>query len=64
MDDLIFGTDQAEHNQRLEAALMRIEKAGATLNPQKWEFSKSKLTFLGHVIDANGITADPEQSWK
>ena len=63
MDDvLIFGKDQTEHDQRLEAALMHIEKAGATLNPQKCEFSKNKLTFLGHVIDADGITADPDKT--
>ena len=35
MDDvLIFRKDQAEHDRRLEAALKRIEEAGATLNPQ------------------------------
>lgn len=63
MDDvLIFGRTQAEHDRRLEAVLTRIEKAGVTLNPQKCEFSKNKLTFLGHVIDANGITADPEKT--
>ena len=63
MDDvLIFGKDQAEHDKRLEAALKRIEEAGATLNPQKCEFRRSKITFLGHVIDENGITADPEKT--
>ena len=35
---------------------------GVTLNPQKCEFSKDKLTFLGHVIDAEGIKADPEKT--
>ena len=63
MDDvLIFGKDQTENDGRLEAALMHIEKAGMTLNPQKCEFSKEKLTFLGHVINANGITANPEKT--
>ena len=63
MDDiLIFGKDQSEHDQRLEAVLRRIEDAGATLNPQKCEFSRDKLTFLGHVIDAEGIRADPEKT--
>ena len=63
MDDvLIFGQNQTKHNRRLEAVLMCIEKAGATLNPQKCEFSKNKLTFLGHVIDESGVTADPEKT--
>ena len=34
MDDVaIIGKDQAEPDRRLEAALKRIEEAGATLNP-------------------------------
>ena len=63
MDDvLIWGRNQADHDQRLEAALKRIEEAGATVNPQKCEFNKTKITFLGHVIDAEGIRADPEKT--
>ena len=38
MDVLIFGKDPTKHDQWLKAALQRIEKAGATLNPQKCEF--------------------------
>ena len=61
MDDvLIFGKDQTEQDQQVKAALQRIKKATLTLNPQKCEFSK--LTFLGHIIDANGITADPKKT--
>ena len=60
MDDvLVFGQDQAEHDLRLEAVLRRVEEAGATLNPEKCEFNRESLTFLGHVIDATGIRADP-----
>jgi hypothetical protein len=33
-----------------------------TLNPQKCEFRKRKITFLGNAIDKNGITADPEKT--
>ena len=52
---LIIEKDQAEHDQRLEAALICIEKAGMTLNIQKCELSKNKITLLGHVIDANDM---------
>ena len=63
MDDiLIFGKDQAEHDARLEAALTRIEAAGATLNSQKCEFGKRSLKFLGHLIDETGIRADPDKT--
>ncbi len=63
MDDvLVFGRDQAEHDTRLTAVLKQVESAGATLNPEKCEFSRKSLKFLGHIIDANGIRADPEKT--
>ena len=52
MDDiLIFGKDQTEHDQHLETALKCILNANGTLIPPKYEFSKTKITFLGYVID-------------
>ena len=63
MDDvLVFGRDQAEHDTRLTAVLKQVESAEATLNPEKCEFSRKSLKFLGHIIDANGIRADPEKT--
>ena len=63
MDDiLVFGKDKTEHDQHLEAVLRRIEEAGATLNSNKCEFGKKSLTFLGHVIDEDGIRADPAKT--
>ena len=61
-DVLIYGKNQAEQSQCLEAALKRIEEDGATINPQKCEFSKRNITSLGHVIDTEGIRADPEKT--
>ena len=60
MDDvLVFGNDKAEHDARLAAALDRIRDGGVTLNREKCEFEKTKLLYLGHVIDHQGIQADP-----
>ena len=63
MDDvLIFGNTQAEHNSRLTEVLKRLQKAGVTLNPEKCEFPRSSVKFLGHLIDEAGIKADPEKT--
>lgn len=63
MDDiLVFGSDRAQHDTRLLSVLQRIESAGVTLNTQKCEFGKTSIKFLGHVIDENGIRADPEKT--
>ena len=60
MDDvLVFGSNIAEHDIRLTAALDRIRNGGVTLNREECKFEKNKLLFLGHVLD---IQADPEKT--
>ena len=62
MDDvLVFGKDQTEYDERLKAVLQKIETAGATLNPSKCQFRKHQLKFLGHLVDEQGIRADPDK---
>ena len=63
MDDvLIFGHTQQEHDRRLHSALSKIQKAGLTLNADKCEFNKSEISFLGHVINHQGISPDPQKT--
>ena len=63
MDDvLVFGSDQAEHDERLTTVLKRLEEAKVTLNREKCKFSRRRLDFLGHVIDETGIRADPAKT--
>ena len=44
-DILISGSNQQEHDARLQEVLERIQAAGLTLNEQKCEFSRDHLTF-------------------
>ena len=46
-DILVFGQSQEDHDQRLESALKRINKAGVTLNSEKCEISKGSVKFFG-----------------
>ena len=63
MDDvLVFGSDTKEHNERLTAALKKIETAGVTRNPSKCQFGKNQLKFLRYLIDHEGIRANPEKT--
>ena len=63
MDDvLIFGWDKTEHGNRLTAVLTTLQSAGVTLNKDKCLFGQDRLlTILGHVVDKNGISADPDK---
>ena len=61
MDDvLIWGATQSEHDERLRKTLTRLQEAGVTLN-DKCDFSKSRIKFLGQLIDATGVSADPDK---
>ncbi|KAL7833199.1 hypothetical protein SRHO_G00302170 [Serrasalmus rhombeus] len=61
MDDvLIWGATQQQHDERLQATLSRLQEAGVTLN-EKCEFFKSQIKFLGQIIEASGVRADPEK---
>ena len=58
---LVYGTNMEEHDCRLKTVLEKIRSAGLTLNPSKCEFTKTSITFLGHVINDKGISADPQK---
>ena len=60
-DVLVYGQDQKSHDSRLRAVLSRLDGAGVTLNSKKCSFNQRELTFLGHVINKDGISADPEK---
>ena len=63
MDDvLIFGANRAEHDARLIAVLERLQAARVTLNPENCKFCQTEVKFLGHLIDARGIRADPQKT--
>ena len=63
MDDvLVFGRDQEEHDKRLTATLERLQAAGVTLNRTKCEVNKDQVKFLGHIVDKEGIRADPAKT--
>ena len=60
-DIIIYGNTQEEHDQRLQTTLKRLQNAGVTLNRDKCQFNQKSLKFLGHVVSAEGVTADPSK---
>ncbi|KAK8775107.1 hypothetical protein V5799_031548 [Amblyomma americanum] len=58
---LVFGRDQREHDQRLADVLARRNQAEVTLNEKKCQFRVSSVKFLGVVVDAKGISPDPDK---
>ena len=63
MDDLlVFDKDQSDHDRDLESVLKIIQDSNLTLRPQKCKFNQTRLTFLRHIVEADGIQADPEKT--
>ena len=60
-DILITGKDEAEHLQRLDAVLTRLENHGLRLQLAKCKFMQERVTYLGHVISADGIAPTREK---
>ncbi|OFC59417.1 hypothetical protein BBW68_15075 [Candidatus Erwinia dacicola] len=47
--------------QNLRKVLQRLQQANLRINPEKCEFFKKELRYLGHVISDKGIHNDPEK---
>ena len=60
-DSFIHSPTQEVHDTRVRLLLNRLQNASITLN-NKCEFSKRRITFLGHVISDKGVEADPEKT--
>ena len=60
-DGLVFGSNKSEHDKRLCVTLEKLRRAGVTLNAEKCKFNKRSVKFLGHIIDKEGIKADPDK---
>jgi len=61
LDDILCGgSDDDDHLKTLSLVLDRLQNAGFKLNKSKCKFLQSSVTYLGHVIDAEGLhpTAD------
>lgn len=63
-DILIYGKSREEHNGILEKVFQRILKAGFRINPDKCQFFKSSLIFLGHVISPEGVKTNNDNVQK
>ena len=60
-DIVVYGTDQADHDEKLAKVLDRLLERGLTLNREKCKFGLSRIVFLGHVISSEGIRLDDEK---
>ncbi|KAM0729433.1 Retrovirus-related Pol polyprotein from transposon 297 [Formica fusca] len=62
LDDIvIYGASLQDHNKRLIEVLRRLRENNLKLQPDKCEFLRKEVTYLGHIITENGISPDPSK---
>ena len=60
-DAVIYGEIIAEHNEKFERFLQRLRKANLKLQPDKCEFLKTEVVYLGHVLSEEGVKPVPRK---
>ena len=62
LDDIIIVTETFEdHLIMLERKLARIKEAGLTINREKSVFGRSKVKYLGVLVNRDGFTPDSDK---
>ena len=59
-DIIIFGSTIQEHNRNLAIVLDRLQNLGLKIQPDKCEFLKPELEYLGHVV-TKGVKPNPKK---
>ncbi|KAL6726387.1 hypothetical protein Aduo_008362 [Ancylostoma duodenale] len=60
IDDILIATDTTErHYEVLRLVFEAMRRANLKLKAQKCEFFKQEISFLGHMINQEGVATDP-----
>jgi hypothetical protein len=60
-DIVIYSTSLREHEIKFNQLMDRLRKAKLQLQPEKCEFLRHEVKYLGHVISENGVKPDPKK---
>lgn len=62
MDDiLILGETLREHNSKLREIFQKLREYNIKTEPDKCEFLKEELSYLGHIVTAKGVKPDEKK---
>ncbi|GFQ65885.1 retrovirus-related Pol polyprotein from transposon 17.6 [Trichonephila clavata] len=62
LDDIIIvGRDFEEHLSNLRKVLEKLKQANLKLNPDKCNLFHREVSYLGHIISAEGVRTDPRK---
>jgi hypothetical protein len=58
---IVFGETLQSHNDKLREVFARLRMHNLKLQPDKCEFLRKEVTYLGHKLTASGLCPDPEK---
>lgn len=62
LDDIvIYGNSLQDHNNKLREVFYRLAQHNLKLQPDKCEFLKTEVMYLGHLITQDGVKPDPRK---
>lgn len=62
LDDIVvFASSLQEHEQKLIEVFDRLRKYGLKVQPDKCEFLRKEVGYLGHIISSEGVKPNPEK---
>jgi hypothetical protein len=62
LDDIVvFASSLQEHEQKLTEVFNRLRKHGLKVQPDKCEFLRKEVAYLGHIISNEGVKPNPEK---
>lgn len=61
-DDIVVHSENfEEHCKTIKKLFQRLKEANLVLQPDKCEFLKKEINYLGHIINEEGIKPDPKK---
>ena len=60
-DIIIFSSTPEEHLERLRLVFQRFRAHNLKINPDKCDFFRMKVQFLGHIVSKDGLEVDPSK---
>jgi len=60
-DIIIYARSLREHEIKYQKLITRLRAANLKLQPDKCEFLRKEITYLGHIIGEDGVKPDPKK---
>ncbi|GFX31606.1 retrovirus-related Pol polyprotein from transposon 17.6 [Trichonephila clavipes] len=61
LDDIIVGRSFEEHLKYIRRVLQKLKEAKLKLSPSKCHLFRREVTYLRHIISADGVRIDPDK---